>query len=62
MGERGVEAAPATTMNGFKTEMDGRGDGIGGQQGIGQFEQSVGTTLKAGIECGTEVLEGGEGQ
>ncbi len=53
-----VKAAP---MQWCKAEVDGRRLGIGGQQGIGQFEQGISAALEAGIKRGTEVLDVGEG-
>ena len=39
--QRGVEASPATTVGGLKAQVDGRGDGIGAEEGIAVSSKSA---------------------
>ena len=56
--QRGVEAAPATTVRRLEAQVDGRGDGVvGGEDGVGEFEEGVGPTVEAVVE---RIAEGSE--
>ncbi len=48
-------------MQRFEAEVDGRGNGISGQQSVGQFEQGVSAAIEASVEGSTEIVEMGEG-
>ena len=49
--QRGVEAAPATTVRRLQAQVDGRGDGgVSGEDGVGKFEEGVGPTVEAVVE------------
>src|SRR3712207_5474621 len=39
--QRGVEAAPAATVRSLEAQMDGRRNGVGGEDGIGELEEGV---------------------
>jgi hypothetical protein len=56
--QRGVEAAPATTVRRLEAQVDGRGDGgVSGEDGVGKFEEGVGPTVEAVVERIAEGLE-----
>lgn len=40
--QRGVKAAPATTMRCCEAQADGRGDGVRGEESLGEFKEGVG--------------------
>src|SRR5215210_1755114 len=46
----GVEAAPAPAVGGREAQVDRRRNRAGGEQGVGQFEERVGSTIKAPVE------------
>jgi hypothetical protein len=58
MGQSGVEAAPSATMGRLEAEVDGRRYGLGGEEGVGKVEESVGPTVEALVE---RVAEGAKG-
>jgi hypothetical protein len=37
--------------------MDGRGDGVRGEDGVGEFEEGVGPAVEAFVERATEAVE-----
>ena len=54
----GVEAAPSATMGRLEAEVDGGRYGVGGEEGVGEFEEGVGPTVEALVE---RVAEGAKG-
>jgi hypothetical protein len=49
-----VEAAPAATMRRFEAQVSGRRNGIRGEEGVGELGESIGPTVEAFTERGTE--------
>jgi hypothetical protein len=51
----GVEAAPSATMRCPKAQVDGRRDGgLRGEDGVGEFEEGVGSAVEASVERAAE--------
>jgi hypothetical protein len=46
----GVEAAPAAPVGGREAQVDRRRNRAGGENGVGQLEERVGSTIKAPVE------------
>jgi len=55
--QSGVEAAPATLMRCLEAQMYGRGESVSGEEGVGEFEESVGPAMEAFIERAAEAVE-----
>ncbi len=56
--ERGVEAAPATTMRRLEAQVSGgRDGGLRGEDGVGEFEEGVGSAVEAFVERAAEGSE-----
>lgn len=56
--QRGVKAAPATTMRCFEAQVDGRGDGgVRGEKSVGEFEEGVGPSVEAFVERTAEAAK-----
>ena len=54
----GVEAAPATTMRRLEAQMSRRSGGaIGGEDGVGEFEEGVAPAVEAFVERAAETVE-----
>jgi hypothetical protein len=56
--QRGVEATPATAVYTLEAQVDRRGEDVGCEDGVGDFEQSVGTSIETLVE---RVAEGAQG-
>jgi hypothetical protein len=60
--EGGVEAAPSAPVGGHEAQVDRRRNRVGGgEQGIGQLEERVGSALEAPVERvseGAQIVEG----
>jgi hypothetical protein len=52
--ERGIKAAPTATMGSLEAQVNGRRDAIGGEESIGEFEESIGPRVEAFVEGVTE--------
>jgi hypothetical protein len=52
--QRGVEAAPATTVRLLEAQVDGRGDGFGGEDGVAELEEGVFPAMEAFVERAAE--------
>jgi len=52
--EPSIEASPAATMRSLEAEVNGRRDAIGAEEGIGEFEESIGPRVEALVEGVTE--------
>ena len=50
LAQRRVEAAPPPPVNRRQTQVRRRGDGARGQEGIGQLEERVGSSIEALVE------------
>ena len=55
--QRGVEAAPTTTVRCLEAQVDGGRDGVGGEDGVGEFEEGVGSALETFVERAAEAVE-----
>jgi hypothetical protein len=56
--QRGVEeAAPAATMRGLEAQVNGGRYGVGGEDGIGEFEEGIGSAVKTLVERAAEAVE-----
>ncbi len=56
----GVEAAPPAAVDRLQAQIGGRGDGIGGEQRVGQLEQRIGAPVETAVQIPAEGGEGGE--
>ena len=56
--QRGVEAAPAAAMGGLEAQVNGGMDGLGAEDGIGEFEEGIGSAGKTLVERTAEAAEG----
>jgi hypothetical protein len=57
----GVEAAPAAPVSGSQAQVDRRRNRAGGEQGVGQLEERVGSAVEAPVERaseGAQIVEG----
>ncbi len=50
MAERLVETAPATAMRRLQAQVHRRRDLLGGEEGIGEFEEGVSAAMEAAVE------------
>ena len=50
----GVKASPAATMRGFEAQVNGRRNGVRGEEGVGELEEGIGPTVEAFVERVTE--------
>jgi hypothetical protein len=60
VAQGGVEAAPAAPVGGREAQVDRRSNRAGGEQGVGQFEERVGSSFEAPVERvpeGTQAVE-----
>ena len=48
--ERGVEAAPAASVDGRQAQVRWRGDGACGEDGVRQLEEGIGSAIQAPVE------------
>jgi len=56
--ERGIEAAPAPSMRRLEAQVSGgRDGGLRGEDGVGEFEEGVGSAVEAFVERAAEGLE-----
>jgi hypothetical protein len=52
--QRGVEAAPATTVRLLEAQVDGRGDSFGGEDGVAELEEGFFPAMEAFVERAAE--------
>ncbi len=52
-----LEAAPAATMRRLEAQVDRRRDGVRGEEGVGELEKSIGSTVEAFVERVAETVE-----
>jgi hypothetical protein len=55
--QRGVEAAPATTVRLLKAQVNGRGNGFGGEDGVAELEEGVFPAMEAFVERAAEAAQ-----
>jgi hypothetical protein len=55
--QRGVEATPAATVRCLKTQMNWGRDGVGGEEGVGDLEEGVGSAVEAIVERAAEAAK-----
>jgi hypothetical protein len=56
--QRGIEAAPTTTARCLEAQVDGgRDGGVGVEDGVGEFEEGVGSALETFVERAAEAVE-----
>jgi hypothetical protein len=55
--QRGVEAAPAATVRRLEAQVNGGMDGVCGEDGIGEFEEGIGSAVKTLVERAAEAEE-----
>jgi hypothetical protein len=48
--QRGVQAAPAATMQRFEAQVNGRRNGVRGEEGVGELEGGIGPAVEAFVE------------
>ena len=48
--QRGVEAAPATTMRCFEAQVNGGRDRVRGEDSVGEFEEGIGPAVEVFVE------------
>jgi hypothetical protein len=52
--QRGVKAAPAAAMRRFEAQVNGRRNGVRGEDGVCELEEGIGPAVEAFVERVTE--------
>jgi hypothetical protein len=62
MSQRGIDAAPAASVDRLQAQVWQRRDRLGAQQGVAQLEQGIGAAGAAGVQLGPEPTEPHQGE
>ncbi len=57
LAQGGVEAPPTAAVGGHEAEVDGRGRGVGRQQGIDEIKEGIPAVREAGVHIVAEVAQ-----